>query len=96
MEPNEENPNSNQSCPSTVIEMRPPPELVEAMQKLVSPPRQEITQDDVVWLHIYCAVASCFNSERTNAVTWADAGLIEFKKRFRKETYGTERGHLKD
>ena len=80
-----------QSRPTTVLEMRQPQEMLNAMQKIAEAaeksavaPRRDIAPDDAVWLNIYCAVANCFNSEKCQAVSWADAGLAEFKKRFQR------------
>lgn len=78
-----------QSSSTAVLEMRQPQEILDAMQKFVGAaeksavaPRRDVAPDDAVWLNIYCAVANCFNSEKHQAVAWADAGLAEFKKRF--------------
>lgn len=80
-----------QSRSTAVLEMRQQKELLDAVQKMadaaeksVVPLRREVAPDDVVWLNIYCSVANCFNSEKHQAVAWADAGLEEFKKRFRR------------
>lgn len=71
------------------LERQYPPELLGAMVTMANaceksiPPKREIVPDDSVWLSIYCAVANCFNSEKPNAVAWADEGLAEYRKRFR-------------
>jgi len=75
---------------STVgLEMHHPPEMMAAFEKIAAAaeksavaPRREVIPDDSVWLGIFCAVAGCFNSERSAALKWADEGLTEFKKRF--------------
>ena len=46
--------------------------------------KRDVTPDDIVWLNIYCAVANLFNSDKSQAVGWADNGLAEYKKRFGK------------
>ena len=71
------------------LEMRYPPEVIAAMTKMgeaceKSVPKREIVPDDSVWLSIYCAVANCFNSEKPQAIAWADEGLAEYRKRFRR------------
>ena len=80
-----------QSRSTAVLEMRQPQEILNAMQKIAEAaeksavvPRRDVAPDDAVWLNIYCAVANCFNSEKHQAVAWADAGLAEFKKRFQR------------
>jgi hypothetical protein len=77
------------SALSAGLEMRYPPEALELLRKMADVAeksalvtRREIAPDDAVWLNIYCAVANCFNSEKRNAVDWADEGLREFHKRF--------------
>lgn len=78
-----------ESVSTAGLEMRYPPEVIAAMTKMSEaceksvPPKREIEPDDSVWLSIYCAVANCFNSEKPNAVAWADEGLAEYRKRFR-------------
>ena len=88
-EPSSNEASSGTSALSAGLEMRYPPEVIAAMTKMGEaceksiPPKREIVPDDSVWLSIYCAVANCFNSEKPNAVAWADEGLREFRKRFR-------------
>lgn len=71
------------------LEMRPPPvaqmpqEAADAIARMVATVESPKAPDEMVWLNIYCAVANCFNSEKPQAVSWADEGLREFRKRFR-------------
>ena len=61
-------------------------ELLDAVKKLTEPSepqKREIVPDDVVWLQIYCSVASSFNSEKYHALEWANNGLEEYKKKFK-------------
>lgn len=58
-------------------------ELAESMARMSEAAEKPKLPDEAVWLNIYCAVANCFNSEKHNAVDWADVGLMEFRKRFR-------------
>lgn len=61
-------------------------ELLDAVNKLAEssvPQKREIVPDDVVWLQIYCSVASAFNSEKHQALAWANNGLEEYKKKFK-------------
>lgn len=60
-----------------------PQEAVDAMTRMAGSVENPKLPDEIVWMNIYCAVANCFNSEKPNAVAWADEGLREFRKRFR-------------
>ena len=78
-----------QSRSTVGLEMHHPPEMLAAFEKMAAAAeksavaqRREVMPDDSVWLSIFCAVASCFNSERPAALKWANDGLAEFKKRF--------------
>ena len=60
-----------------------PQEAVDAMTRMAGSVEKPKAPDEMVWLNIYCAVANCFNSEKSTAASWADEGLREFRKRFR-------------
>lgn len=74
---------------SAGLEMRrqPPAQMpqkaVDAIAAMAATIEKPKTPDEAVWLNIYCAVANCFNSEKPQALAWADEGLQEFRKRFR-------------
>lgn len=78
-----------QSASTGGLEMRrqPPEQMpqkaVDAIASMAATIEKPKTPDEAVWLSIYCAVANCFNSEKKAAVSWADEGLLEFRKRFR-------------
>ena len=60
-----------------------PQEAVDAMTRMAGSVENPKLPDEIVWMNIYCAVANCFNSEKSTAASWADEGLREFRKRFR-------------
>lgn len=60
-----------------------PQEAVDAMTRMAGSVENPKLPDEIVWMNIYCAVANCFNSEKSTAVGWADEGVREFRKRFR-------------
>jgi len=60
-----------------------PQKAVDAIASMAATIEKPKTPDEAVWLSIYCAVANCFNSEKPQALAWADEGLREFRKRFR-------------
>jgi len=60
-----------------------PQKAVDAIASMAATIEKPKTPDEAVWLSIYCAVANCFNSEKPQALAWADEGLREFHKRFR-------------
>lgn len=87
-------PSNNEASSGTsvlddVLEVRhqPPAQMpqkaVDAIASMAATIEEQKTPDEAVWLSIYCAVANCFNSEKPQALAWADEGLLEFRKRFR-------------
>ncbi len=83
---NEQTENSadgGRSLSTVELEMRQPKEVTEAIQKIAEATKTPQLQDEMVWMQIFCAVANCFNSERSVAIRWADEGLAEFRRRFR-------------
>lgn len=41
-----------------------------------------LTKYEQVWLNVFCAVASAFNSDKPAASRWADFAVDAFKDRF--------------
>ena len=88
-EPSSNEASSGTSALSAGLEMRrqPPAQMpqkaVDAIASMAATIEKPKTPDEAVWLSIYCAVANCFNSEKPQALAWADEGLREFRKRFR-------------
>jgi hypothetical protein len=69
------------------IRLQPPAQMpqkaVDAIASMAATIEKPKTPDEAVWLSIYCAVANCFNSDKAAAASWADDGLLQFRKRFR-------------
>ena len=86
---NENTPDSAASVLSAGLEMprqptpQMPQEAVDAMTRMAGSVENPKLPDEIVWMNIYCAVANCFNSDPGAAVSWADEGVREFRKRFR-------------
>jgi hypothetical protein len=74
-----------QSASKAQLELINQPELVEAIVEMAknSVPIKYKTEDETVWLHIFCSVASAFNSSTEQSAAWADTGLSMFRTRFR-------------
>jgi hypothetical protein len=60
-----------------------PQEAVDYMTRMAGSVENPKLPDEIVWMNIYCAVANLFNSNKPDAVAWADEGVREFRKRFR-------------
>lgn len=70
--------------PKAKVELFQQPEVQAALDKMAEAVTKSVNvpPDHYVWLNIFCAVASCTNSDRATSLLWADNGLEEFRRRF--------------